>query len=87
MMRISFNGGQFKGHDGQHLRRLLESGYGARLVIRLDGKELDKVVGFDTREGIVKRFVTDGDGRVLAHGGEAQTEELLGTVTVELVDL
>lgn len=73
------------GHDGQALRGFLKQ-YGAKLQIKLDGRVLDHVVSFDTKAGTVRRLQTDQEGRIFAVGGEAAHEDLLGTVTLEVVD-
>lgn len=52
--------------------------------IKLDGEEMQRVVAFNTRRGILRRQKTGDDGRIaLTPKGRPAIETLKGKVTVE----
>jgi hypothetical protein len=52
--------------------------------ILLDGKEMDEVVAFDRREGLLWRHQKDSAGHLIIRENKVVVEKLKGTVTVEL---
>lgn len=54
-----------------------------RLVIKLDGTKLDKVVEYDADAGTALAFRVGPDGQIVTEGEEAVLDHLVGEVTVE----
>lgn len=58
---------------------------GRRLMIKLDGVEQDKVIGYDAENGLLIRYVCDdgGDYKLNEARDDVLRETVEGTVTVE----
>lgn len=52
--------------------------------VSLDGKPVDRVVMFDTDNGVVERILVDEKGDIVANGDCYETYILTGVVTVRV---